>query len=92
MSLQKYRADKASETMPNGATPVYAQWIGGPSLALIRDCPLENLAGDMRRTVYITGEPDTWFSQPAACRIAGCTVRGYVTSNDDGFAFRHTYY
>ena len=93
MGIQKYRADRAGETMPNGAIPYYANWMYGPSLALIRNCPLENLAGDMRRTVYITGEPGTWFSQPAACRLAGCTVRGYVTSDDNGgLAFRQTYY
>ena len=47
----------------------------------------------MRRTVYVTGEPDTWFSTPAACRIQGCYVKGYVTGDDAGnLVFRHVYY
>jgi hypothetical protein len=52
------------------------------------------MAGDMRRTVYITGEPDTYFSVPAVCRIGGCRVRGYVSHEDDDgdLVFHHTYY
>ena len=94
MGLQKYRADTA-EPQPDGAVRWHARWLGGPSLSKIDNCRLVNLAGGMRRTVYVTGEPDTWFSQPAACRIAGCTVRGYVTGDDDGngnLVFHHCYY
>ena len=47
----------------------------------------------MRRTVTITGEADTYFSVPAQCSIAGVTVRGYVTADDDGnTVFRQCYY
>jgi hypothetical protein len=90
--MQKYRADK-SEQMPDGSTAWFAVWIGGPSLAKIQNCRLENLAGDMRRTVYITGDADTFFSIPAICSLAGCRVRGYVTTDDSGnYVFRQTYY
>lgn len=92
--MQKYRADKA-EKQPDGAIVWRTEWMGGPTLARIDNCRLENLAGDMRRTVYITGEPDTYFSVPAVCRIAGCRVRGYVTNADgdtDNLVFRHCYY
>lgn len=81
MGLQKYRADRAKETMPNGAIPWYSDWQFGPSLALIRDCPIDGT--DMRRTVYIQGDADTFFSQPAACKIKGKTVRGSVINDGD---------
>lgn len=94
MGLQKYRADDAT-TQPDGATVWRSRWMGGTTLAMIENCRLESLAGDMRRTVYITGEPDTWFSIPAACIIAGKRINGYVTQETDtgeNLVFRHTYY
>ena len=90
--MQKYRADKAGDVQANGGQPFYSDWMGGPSLALIRNCPIENRDYGAR-TVYIAGEPDTWFSQPAECSVAGCKVRGYVTGDDEGnLVFRQTYY
>lgn len=92
MSMQKYRAD-TSETQADGAVVWSTQWMGGPSLAKIERCRLENLLGDMRATVYVTGGPDTWFSQPAACVFMGKRVNGYVTGDDEGnLVFRHVYY
>ena len=89
--MQKYRAD-TSRPQDDGAVLWFAEWMGGPSLSKITNCRL-NLAGDnWRRTVYITGEPDTAFSQPAICKIRGCRVKGYVTSDDDGLMFRHVYF
>ena len=88
----RYRCDE-SHKQEDGAIAWYAKWMGGPSLAKIENCQLANLAGDMRRTVIITGEPDTYFSQPAQCSIAGVTVRGYVTGDDAGnLVFRKTYF
>ncbi len=88
--MQKYRAD-ISKAQPDGSVVWFTQWMGGPSLAKITNCRL-NLAGDLRRTVYITGEPDSWFSQPAVCKIQGCRVKGFVTHDDDGLVFHHVYY
>ncbi len=88
----RYRSD-ISETQPDGARLWFANWMGGPSLARIENCRLANLQGEMRRTVTITGEPDTAFSQPALCSIAGVKVKGYVTGDDAGnLVFRHVYY
>ncbi len=85
MGLQKYRADVAGEKQINGAIPYYSNWMGGPTLALIRNCPT-NMGP---RTVYIRGEADTWFSIPAACRYKGKTITGYITTNDAGeYEFR----
>ncbi len=89
--MQKYRAD-ISETQPDGAIVWSSKWMGGPSLARVDNCRLSNLSGDIRATVYITGEADTWFSIPAVCRIKGCRVRGYLASDDDNLVFHHTYY
>jgi hypothetical protein len=89
--MQKYRADQ-NKKQPDGAIVWSAHWMGGPSLSKIENCRLENIAGNMRRTVYITGEPDTMFSIPAVCKLAGCRITGYVTSTDDNLVFRQCYY
>lgn len=92
--MLKYRADTA-ERHKDGSVAHYARWMGGPTLAKIDNCRLDNLAGDMRRTVYVTGEADTFFSIPAVCKLGGCRVRGYITGSgdDDGsYVFRHCYY
>ena len=90
MSLQKYRADRAGEAGENGSTPFYAHWMGGATLALVRNCPTD-CPGLSPRTVYVQGEPDTWFSIPAACVYRGKRITGYLTSNEQGYEFRiHT--
>jgi hypothetical protein len=91
MGLEKYRSD-VSEKQQDGATVWSARWMGGPSLSKIENCRLENLVGDMRATVYIQGEPDTFFSIPAKCCLFGKVVTGYVTSTDGELVFRHCYY
>ena len=85
MGMQKYRADVMGETSPNGAVPFYSNWIGGPSLALIRNCP--NNAGISRRTVYVTGEPDTFFSIPAVCCHKRKRLLGFLTCEDGNWFF-----
>ncbi len=92
MGLQVYRADKGT-LQSDGATVWHAEWDFGPSLVKITNCRLATLCGDMRRTVYIVGDPDAWFSTPAKTRLHGVTVTGYVTEDDNGnLVFRHTYY
>ena len=88
--MQKYRADY-SEPQKDGSKAWYAKWLGGPTLAKVTDCRL-NMAGTPRRAVYVTGEPDTWFSIPASTRYMGKRVKGYLTNDDDGFIFHHVYY
>jgi hypothetical protein len=91
MGLQKYRADEC-RVQGDGAEVWTARWFGGPSLSKIKNCRWESLEGEPRVTVYITGDPDTWFSIPAATMYKGCVVKGYVTSNDYGnYVFRHQY-
>lgn len=83
MGLQKYRADKAGSKQKNGGTPYYTWWLGGPTLALVRDC---KIADDRLtpRTVYVRDEADTYFSIPAACRYKGKTIKGYITGDMRG--------
>lgn len=83
MGLQKLRADYAGEKQKNGGTPWYTKWMGGPTLALVRDCKIEN-ADISPRTVYVRGEPDTFFSIPAACTYKRKTITGYITTDDNG--------
>lgn len=84
--MQKYRADYAEPPCANGAIAWVTKWMGGPTLAKILNCSTP----DGPRAVYITGEPDTYFSIPAACRVGKRYVRGYVTRADDesGYEFR----
>lgn len=91
MGMQKYRADE-STPQSGGAMLWHAKWLGGPSLARINNCRLVTLSGDPRATVFVTGEPDTMFSQPAVCSYKGARVGGYITSEDGDLVFRHTTY
>ena len=84
MGLQRFRCDVSDPPDSNGAIACYAKWIGGPSLALIRNCPTP--FGP--RTVYVQGEPDTFFSIPAACRVKGKTVKGWIGQEDGAWFFR----
>jgi hypothetical protein len=88
MGLQKYRADRVGETQSNGAVPWFTDWMGGPTLALIRNCPIQNRPEVSPRTVYITGIADTYFSIPAACRVRGKVIKGWVGCEDGEYYFR----
>lgn len=89
MSLQRYRIDETGKAEPNGSVPLYSDWRGGPSLAAIRNCPVD-IAGEPRRMVYVTAEPDTYFSQPAACCLFGIDVKGILMHGEDGYNFAPT--
>lgn len=85
--MQKYRAD-FSEKQADGSTHWFARWFGGPTLARVNDCRIDGV--DQRRAVYVTGEPNTFFSQPAATRVRGKYVKGFLTCDDSGLIF-HPY-
>lgn len=86
MGLQKYRADKAGEAQSTGAVPWFTHWMGGRTLALIRNCPIDK--GVLpSRTVYVRGEPDTYFSIPAACSYRGKAVKGFLMIRDENWVF-----
>jgi len=82
--MQKYRADTFVKN-EDGSISWFAQWMGGPSLARINNCRING--SEARRAVYITAEADSYFSIPAACKVRGKYVKGYVTSDDSGNIF-----
>lgn len=88
--LQRYRADISDPADTNGAVAWYARWMGGPSLSKVVGCRVYR---DIfpARTVYVTGEPLTWTTQPAACRFRGETVRGYLTRTEERGWLFHPY-
>jgi hypothetical protein len=92
MGLAKYRSDFADQPQKDGAVVCHSRWMGGTPISRVDNCRLANMAGDMRATVYVQGEPDTYFSIPAKCYLRGVVVNGYLTSDDDDIVFRHTYY
>ena len=87
----RYYFDKAHGMgMPNGSIRYLT---GAPfrSLAAVGNCPC---ADGRRRMVYATGEPDTFFSVPAATRVKGKWVSGFLTmegtaSGSEGYIFQH---
>ena len=83
MGMQKYRADVCDPKDENGGTAWFARWMGGPSLALVRCCATP--FGP--RTVYVTGEPDTWFSVPAACVYRRHRISGWLERTEQGYVF-----
>ena len=81
---QRYRAD-TSEKQPDGSIHWYAQWMGGPTLSKINNCRIHGV--DYRLTVYVSAEPDTFFSIPANTRRKGKYIKGFLTTDDDGYIF-----
>lgn len=88
MGLQKYRFDGQDEPDANGAVRLYSVWMGGQPTAGVRNCPCGEYG---RRTVYTTGEPDTYFSIPAAISVKGKRISGWLGYEDGLFEFHpHT--
>lgn len=69
------------------------EWIGGPSLAKVF-CPCAGPYGDgLHRWAHITGEPNTYFSQPAIVNNGKQKIRGHLLLDNAGrFEFRVTEY
>jgi hypothetical protein len=55
---------------------------GGPfdclgPYAKVQNCPIRDT--NLRRTCYATGYSDSYWSVPAACKVRGFTIRGYLS-------------
>lgn len=84
--MAHYRLDREANVQENGSIPVVTDWMGGPILAAVRNCPIAGT--DLRRSARITGEPDSAFSQPAYVTVGGLRVNGYITGDEQGYEFR----
>lgn len=84
MGLQKYRFDITNEPEPNGSIELRTEWLGGPSLAGVRNCPCSD---GVARMVFVQGEADTMFTVPAACSIKGKRQKGNLTHDEAGWMF-----
>lgn len=79
-----YRLDREGPREPNGSRPVYADWMGGPSLAAVRDCPAPD---GKARTARVTGEPDSFFSVPAVMTRGRVRFAGWIGHDESGYVF-----
>ena len=84
--MNRYRCDVA-QTNEHGQTAYYARWLGGHTLAKVRNavCP-----DGTRRMAYATGEPDSYFSIPARIRVRGTIARGFLSLEDGRWLFTPT--
>lgn len=85
MSIQRYRFDREGEPYSDGSIPIFTDWAFGPTLAGVRNCDCGPYG---RRTVYLRAEPGTYFSQPAAIRVRGKTLRGHAYVSSEGITFQ----
>jgi hypothetical protein len=83
MASLKYRVDYEVENK-HGQWLGYTRWLGGPTLARVRCC---QCGDNVRRTAYVTAEPDTFFSQPARINIGKKSLKGFLTVEDDLWTF-----
>jgi len=69
---------------PNGSESVLSN---GPwaQLVKIKNCMCSD---GIQRVAKITGQPDTYFSVPAAVKIRGKTVTGFITCDENGYEFK----
>lgn len=83
MASLKFRVD-AEETNEHGQTIGRTVWMGGPSLARVKGAVCDD---GTRRTAYVTGEPDTFFSIPARVNIGKRSVSGWLGCEDNLWRF-----
>jgi hypothetical protein len=78
MASLKYRID-VEEQNEHGQLIGSAKWMGGPTVARIKGAVCDD---GQRRTAYVTGEPDTWFSVPARVNVGQRSVKGWLGCDD----------
>lgn len=83
MASLKFRVD-TEEVNEHGQTVGYTLWMGGPTLARIIGAVCDD---NQRRTAYITGEPDTFFSVPARVNVGKRSVSGWLGVEDGLYRF-----
>ncbi len=83
MASLKYRVD-SEETNEHGQVIGRTHWMGGRTLARITGAVCND---GTRRTAYITGEPDTFFSVPARVNVGKQSVKGWLGCEDGLWQF-----
>ena len=84
--MKKYRFDRDGDALPNGSVPVYTDWEHGPTLAGVRNCPVQGKGVEIgRRTVYVQGEMIYAGAWDGRYRYHSQSHEGRLASNDDGF-------
>lgn len=83
MGARKFRPDVSAPADANGAVAYHTKWMGGPTLAEVRNCPTP--FGP--RIVYASDHPDTYFSIPARCEYRKRTWHGYLYVEDGNWYF-----
>jgi hypothetical protein len=83
MASLKFRVD-TEETNEHGQTIGRTNWMGGPSLARVKGAVCKD---GHRRTAYITGEPETYFSIPARVNSGKRSVKGWLSCDDGLWTF-----
>jgi len=83
MASLKFRVD-AEEVNEHGQTVGHTHWMGGPTLARIIGAVCDD---GKRRTAYVTGEPDTFFSLPARVNVGKRSISGWLGVDDGLWRF-----
>jgi hypothetical protein len=83
MASLKFRVDR-EEVNEHGQIIGFTDWMGGPSLARIKNAVCED--GSLR-TAFLTDHPDSFFSIPARVNVGKRSVAGFVTQEDGLFKF-----
>lgn len=83
MASLKFRVD-TEETNIYDQTIGRTVWMGGRTLARVKGAICDD---GQRRTAYVTGEPDTWFSVPARVNVGKRSVTGWLGCEDGLYRF-----
>lgn len=96
------RMDREGKRNADGSRPVYADWIGGPTLSAVRNCRVveaerwnaarrgcadAGVVPQCRRSVRVTGEPLTVWALPAVASVGGRRRRGELRWDEAGPVF-----
>jgi hypothetical protein len=84
MGFQKYRFDITEPPDAYGVIVLKANRTGGTPIAGIRNCFCGYYG---RRTVYVTGEAESYSTIPAAIRVNGKRINGWVECLDGRWEF-----
>jgi hypothetical protein len=86
MAKTRYRID-SREQGRQGQTLGFVHAWGSRSLAAVFAC---RCADGIARNAYVTGEADTYFSQPAYVHVKGRRVNGWIGCDDELYSFHES--